>query len=469
MYHGDSSPQDQAADAAMKALYQQLDDHDLDADTPFNTAAGHCDLTHRIQAELSRVPQSAHVSREHERLLVSAHGTAGHHIGNLTDPASRGRLDREFSLNEEAFDDSVKDEIVDGEIANDPRGSEPIPLAPEDTILTPCHSGCTCGLHQQVVYGERVPAHPPSDLDHGEMALLTRAADDAAHLLNDFRDHLRKLRSAATRTYGEACRALFKLTLLLGSDAAVRARAQRNQVEAAYAAATDALTAHEIAWRDLRSARDEVISVVQAELARPWQTVILPARLRHGKAGPQPVEPKCEVKIEIPTATAVSDDYAGADQVKITYQLFGGVPQPQPSPGSLAEVVRTILELSPEPLRARQRYLEQSLLAQLGASASPSADPRPDMMAAARVEPERRQPESVMMGGGMPHIEDDMDTAARVLSLAQQTADQAIADARREADETRDRARREADKVLTKARRQAEQITGEDLRAVERA
>ena len=68
------------------------------------------------------------------------------------------------------------------------------------------------------------------------------------------------------------------------------------------------------------------------------------------------------------------------------------------------------------------------------------------------------------MGGGMPHIEDNMDTAARVLSLAQQTADQAIADARREADETLGRARREADEVLTKARRQAEQITG-DARA----
>ena len=64
----------------------------------------------------------------------------------------------------------------------------------------------------------------------------------------------------------------------------------------------------------------------------------------------------------------------------------------------------------------------------------------------------------------MPPAEDNMDTAARVLSLAQQTADQAIADARREADETLGRARREADEVLTKARRQAEQITG-DARA----
>ena len=57
-----------------------------------------------------------------------------------------------------------------------------------------------------------------------------------------------------------------------------------------------------------------------------------------------------------------------------------------------------------------------------------------------------------------------MDTAARVLALAQQTADQAIADARREADETLGRARREADDILTKAGRQSEQITS-DARA----
>lgn len=51
-YHGDSSPQDQVADAAMRALYQQLDDHGLLADTSLDTATGHCDLTHRIQTEL---------------------------------------------------------------------------------------------------------------------------------------------------------------------------------------------------------------------------------------------------------------------------------------------------------------------------------------------------------------------------------------------------------------------------------
>jgi DivIVA domain-containing protein len=77
-----------------------------------------------------------------------------------------------------------------------------------------------------------------------------------------------------------------------------------------------------------------------------------------------------------------------------------------------------------------------------------------------RREPER-QPEPVMI---RRPAEDNMDTAARVLALAQQTADQAIADARREADETLGRARREADDILTKARRQAEQVTS-DARA----
>ena len=106
------------------------------------------------------------------------------------------------------------------------------------------------------------------------------------------------------------------------------------------------------------------------------------------------------------------------------------------------------------------------------ALSSPLSEPKPDMMPP---EPQQdlrppQQHEPMMMGGGgmRSPMEDsnanNMDTAARVLSLAQQTADQAIADARREADETLNRARREADDVLTKARRQAEQITG-DARA----
>src|ERR1700739_1925491 len=98
----------------------------------------------------------------------------------------------------------------------------------------------------------------------------------------------------------------------------------------------------------------------------------------------------------------------------------------------------------------------------MSALSSPLSDQKPDMMAPPDPPMEYRRPEPMME---RPYqVEDNMDTAARVLSLAQQTADQAIADARREADETLGRARREADEVLTKARRQAEQITG-DARA----
>ncbi|MFG2072736.1 DivIVA domain-containing protein [Nonomuraea maritima] len=101
------------------------------------------------------------------------------------------------------------------------------------------------------------------------------------------------------------------------------------------------------------------------------------------------------------------------------------------------------------------------------ASAPVQEQPKPEMMAPPQPEPMRapepvQQPAPVAMS--MPPAEDNMDTAARVLALAQQTADQAIADARREADETVTRARREADEILTKARRQAEQVIG-DARA----
>jgi DivIVA domain-containing protein len=96
---------------------------------------------------------------------------------------------------------------------------------------------------------------------------------------------------------------------------------------------------------------------------------------------------------------------------------------------------------------------------------APHAEAPADLMP---VEPPRHEPEPVrppepVMMPTRP-AEDNMDTAARVLALAQQTADQAIADARREADETLGRARREADDILTKARRQSEQITS-DARA----
>jgi DivIVA domain-containing protein len=108
-----------------------------------------------------------------------------------------------------------------------------------------------------------------------------------------------------------------------------------------------------------------------------------------------------------------------------------------------------------------------------GASATaamPMQEPEPELMAPVMLgappvmaPPEHdRRPEPMMTGGPMPGH--NMDSVARVLSLAQQTADQAVADARREAGETLGQARREAGDILSKARHQAEQITN-DARA----
>jgi DivIVA domain-containing protein len=101
-------------------------------------------------------------------------------------------------------------------------------------------------------------------------------------------------------------------------------------------------------------------------------------------------------------------------------------------------------------------------------TAPPPGDPEPEMAApqmfgapvSLPLREQERRPEPAAMG--MPSH--NMDSIARVLSLAQQTADQAVAGARREADETLSRARREASDVLSSARHQAEQITN-DARA----
>lgn len=98
-------------------------------------------------------------------------------------------------------------------------------------------------------------------------------------------------------------------------------------------------------------------------------------------------------------------------------------------------------EQQPEPAQAQQPA-EQ-------AQQAPSQAPVPQM-------PPGLTGANLAMGG-----EENMDTAARVLALAQQTADQAISDARREADETLGRARQESEDILGKARHQADQIIGE--------
>ena len=143
-------------------------------------------------------------------------------------------------------------------------------------------------------------------------------------------------------------------------------------------------------------------------------------------------------------------------------------------PGYDEEEVDTFLdevETELERLLQENQELRAKLAERLGdgtpASAALSSaltGPDPDRMAAEPVLPgPQRTPVPALMG--MPGQEPNMGTVARVLVLAQQTADQALADARREAGETLGRARRAADEILGTARSQAEQIAS-DARSV---
>jgi DivIVA domain-containing protein len=144
-----------------------------------------------------------------------------------------------------------------------------------------------------------------------------------------------------------------------------------------------------------------------------------------------------------------------------------------------AELDRLIQEN--EELRAKLAECLRGGKSAVPALSSPLSDPRAEMMVPESVTlPEERKPVPVMFGAPLPVLSPEqerrpkpamtgtpdynVDSIARVLSLAQQTADQAVADARREADETLSRARREANEILSKARHQAEQVTS-DARA----
>ncbi len=107
--------------------------------------------------------------------------------------------------------------------------------------------------------------------------------------------------------------------------------------------------------------------------------------------------------------------------------------------------------------RELRAELAECLPGGTSAAPIPGAPPQPGRMAPEPAPRAEHRPEPVRIG--VPAAGEEMGTAARVLVLAQRTADQAIADARREAQDTLGRARHEADGILAKARGQAEQIT----------
>ena len=130
----------------------------------------------------------------------------------------------------------------------------------------------------------------------------------------------------------------------------------------------------------------------------------------------------------------------------------------------LDEVETELERLLQENQELRAKLAERPGTPAVPALGSALTEPAPERMAAEPVLPgPQRTPAPTLMG--VPGQEPSMDTVARVLVLAQQTADQALADARRGAGETLGRARRAADEILGKARAEAEQITS-DARAI---
>lgn len=108
------------------------------------------------------------------------------------------------------------------------------------------------------------------------------------------------------------------------------------------------------------------------------------------------------------------------------------------------------------------------------AEAEPAAGaPQPDFQTVGQAQAQQPEPQptssDIAETGGQPSEADNetMQSASRMLALAQQTADQAVADARREADETLGKAQREAEETVGKAQREAEETLGKARRQAE--
>jgi len=197
----------------------------------------------------------------------------------------------------------------------------------------------------------------------------------------------------------------------------------------------ESLAVLEREWRNLRSARDELLSKARVEMGRAWETLILPARLRHGRAGVSPppligVEPRPDpdggaplmlrgLDQNAPSSTAddVGEGARGEldeKDVHAVLQFFSGVHQPPPGLGPLAETVRAVTELSPEGLREERdqmcRLIEQRYLPEVGEVLAPTS-PQAAAPPPTAVAPERIDLDAVEQSA-TDADEDDEDTDA---------------------------------------------------------
>lgn len=114
-------------------------------------------------------------------------------------------------------------------------------------------------------------------------------------------------------------------------------RKRRHQLQAA---ASNALTGLEQEWSAVRSCRDTVLMGVRTEVAHTWETLILPARMRHGATGHAPPE--------------LLSSAGGEEEARQAVEFFSRVSQPMPGLGPLNELIRLIKDADPQALR--QRY-----------------------------------------------------------------------------------------------------------------
>lgn len=118
MYHGDSRPQDKAADAAMTALYRELDQRDLPSDAAFDPEAGLRDLTARMHRETGR-NSGFDVATRKAGAITSSDAPRSHEtLGLLLDEpaasrrsATRTTLGRQESNAEEEFAGFYKERV----------------------------------------------------------------------------------------------------------------------------------------------------------------------------------------------------------------------------------------------------------------------------------------------------------------------------------------------------------------------
>jgi len=123
------------------------------------------------------------------------------------------------------------------------------------------------------------------------------------------------------------------------------------------------LGAHESAWSDLRTLRDELLGLLRLKSVSAWEAFILRTRALHHRAG------------DI-TATPVDGSPVIDETGRLALPEFENLRQPRPELGPLLEICRLIVELDPSALRQRKERIDAEYLRQLADGQRPAGTHR---------------------------------------------------------------------------------------------